>query len=468
MDKGRESEIKESATKKAVTYSFAQISDVAAYQTFTFLIFTFYYAVIGLDVRLISIGFIIWSVWNSLNDPILGYFSDRTHTRYGRRMPYIMIGFIPLSIMMFLLFNPPRSFGITNMSTNFIYFLIVIILFDLFYTMYSLNVTSLFPEIFNNFEDRVKANTVRQTFSIIGLFVAFLLPGFIISDYSDPNSIVQYQILGIVIMLIVMAGVILFLTLGPKERSEFQNDYKSAPKFIDSIKVCVKSKSFRWYLPTEIANWFVFSMFPTLIPLYGKFVLGVNDALILSLLMGIVFISAMIFINLLWKPVVGKIGPRKAWLISMTLLLAAMVPLMFISDVISGFIVFFLIGIGFGGSLYIIDIVVSDIVDEDETKTGIRREASYYGINSLGIRLNTILVFLAIGMVFTNVGWAVYEPENVTPAVILGLRVLMFVFPAIAITIGIISMSRYPLDGENLKKVKAEVEKLHGQKREKA
>ncbi len=468
MEKVKEIELKENTTKKAVTYSFAQLSDVTAYQTFTFLVFTFYYAVIGLDVRFISIGFIIWSVWNSLNDPILGYFSDRTHTRYGRRLPYIIIAFIPLAICMFLLFSPPKSFGITNASTNFIYFIITIILFELFYTMYSLNVTSLFPEIFNSFDERVRANKIRQTFSIIGLFVAFLLPGFIISDFSDPKSIVQYQIFGIVIMLIVIAGVVLFLKFGPKERKEFQNDYKSTPNFIDSIKTCFKSKSFRWYIPAEVANWFVFSMFPTLIPLYGKFVLGVNDALILSLLMGIVFISAMIFINFFWKPVVEKIGPKKAWLTSMSILIAAMVPLMFISDVISGFIVFFLIGIGFAGSMYLIDIFVSDIVDEDETKTGVRREASYYGVNALCLRLNTVLVFLAIGLVFTNVGWAVYEPENVTPAVIMGLRVLMFVFPAIAITIGIIAISRYPLHGDTLQKVKAEIEKLHGQKRAQA
>ncbi|MHA1491583.1 MAG: hypothetical protein ACTSRI_18255 [Promethearchaeota archaeon] len=57
-------------SKKAVFFSFGQLADLTAYQTFTFLVFTFYYAVVGINIVLISIGFIIWSVWNSLNDPM--------------------------------------------------------------------------------------------------------------------------------------------------------------------------------------------------------------------------------------------------------------------------------------------------------------------------------------------------------------------------------------------------------------
>ena len=59
--------------KKAAKYSTGQIADQAAYQTFTFLVFSFYFAVVQLNIKLITLGFIIWAVWNSLNDPMLGY-----------------------------------------------------------------------------------------------------------------------------------------------------------------------------------------------------------------------------------------------------------------------------------------------------------------------------------------------------------------------------------------------------------
>ena len=448
-------------SKKAVFFSFGQLADLTAYQTFTFLVFTFYYAVVGINVVLISIGFIIWSIWNSLNDPMLGYLSDRTHTKWGRRFPYIMVALVPLAIIMLFIFSPPIAFGLTDEITNFIYFLIVIIVFELFYTMYSLNVTSLFPEVFLTSEERIKANNIRQIFSIIGLIVAFILPSLFITDYSDPNSLGQYQIFGIVCLIIIIACGLIFLKFGPKEKTEFQEDYKNAPSFVDSIKMCVKSKSFRWYIPAEIANWFVFGMLPIIIPLYGKFVLGLQDSLLISLLLGFAFISAALFITILWKPLVRKMGNKKAWILSMSIWILTLLPLMIINDFISGMIVFFLMGIGLSGSLYIIDLVVADIIDEDEVETGMRREAAYYGVNALFLRMTTVLVFLAISSVFTSVGWAVFEPDVITEEIIFGLRALIVIFPAIALGIGILAIYKYPLDGERLIKVKEEVRKIH-------
>ena len=457
----------EFSNKKAAAYSFGQVADVIAYQSFIFLTFTFYFAIIGLPILYISIGFMIWSVWNAFNDPLLGYLSDRTHTKWGRRYPYIMVGLIPLAIVMFFVFTPPKTYGVTDLTTNLLYFIAIIIIFELFYTMFSLNTTSLFPEVFTNLEERTKANNIRQTFTIIALLFAFILPGFIIPDYSDPKYIREYSILGIVLTIMVLITGLIFLKFGPREKPEFQEDYKNAPGLGKSIKMCLSNKSFRRYIPTEVAVWFVFGMVPTILPLYAKFVLGVNDSLLISLMIGLAFISAAIFINILWRPVVQKIGPRKAWLYAIVIWIATTIPFIFITDAVSGFVIFFLLGIGFGGTLYVIDIIVADIVDEEEMITGMRREAGYYGVNALCLRFTTILIFLSISIVFTNVGWAVYEPENVTPQVILGLRILMAVFPIMALLIGFVSMYRYPLDGERLKNVKEKLEVLHAEKKSK-
>lgn len=456
--------------KRATSYATGQIADQAAYQSFTFLVFTFYFAVVQLNITLITIGFIIWAVWNSFNDPMLGYLSDRTHTKFGRRLPYIMIAIIPLGIVLFLLFTPPLPIGVANQLGNFVYFLIIIIVFELFYTMFSLNATSLFPETFISKGERTMANNVRQVFLILGLVVAFILPGLFIDDYSDPSAktVGEYQIFGIVLAIIVIVVGVIFIKFTPREKTEFKDDYKKAPGFFNSIKLCIKSKSFRWYIPAEIANWFVYGILPTLVPLYAKAVLGMLDALMISLLLGCTFLSSAIFITILWKPIVRKIGNRKAWMISMTVWIFTLLPLMFLGPnmEIVAMIVFFFIGLGLSGSLYIIDLIISDIVDEDEVNTGIRREAGYYGVNAFFLRLAIIVVFVSIGPVFIIADWDVFVLP-VSSEVQMGLRTLMFVYPAVALVIAILAVYKYPLDGEKLIKVQEEVQRLHEEKKSK-
>ncbi|MFW9900798.1 MAG: MFS transporter [Candidatus Thorarchaeota archaeon] len=456
--------------KGAASYATGQIADQAAYQSFTFLVFTFYFAVVQLNITLITIGFIIWAVWNSFNDPMLGYLSDRTHTRFGRRLPYIMIAIIPLGVVLFLLFTPPLPIGVANQIGNFIYFLIIIIVFELFYTMYSLNATSLFPETFITKEERTMANNVRQVFLILGLIVAFILPSFFIEDYSNPSitTLGQYQIFGIVLAIIVIVVGGIFIKFTPREKSEFSEDYKKAPSFFNSIKLCIKSKSFMWYIPAEIANWFVYGILPTLVPIYAKVVLGMEDATMISLLLGATFIASALFITVLWKPVVRKIGNRKAWMISMTAWIFTLLPLMFLGPnmEIVAILVFFFIGLGLSGSLYIIDLIISDIVDEDEVNTGTRREAGFYGVNAFFLRLAIIVVFISIGPVFIIADWEVFTLP-VSSAVEMGLRTLMFVYPAVALIIAILAIYKYPLDGEKLIQVKEKVRKLHEEKKSK-
>ena len=449
---------------KAVAYSTGQIADQTAYQAFTILVFTFYYVIARVPVAYITVGFIIWSFWNSFNDPLLGWLSDRTHTKIGRRRPYIILALIPLGITMILLFTPPIAFGLTDIPLNFVYFLIIICVFEFFYTMYSLNATSLFPETFITTEERTSANNIRQAMLIIGLALGIILPGQIIGPLTATDALPRYQTTGIVLAILIIIIGFIFIKYTPREKKEFQDEYKNAPKFIESIKIAVKNKSFMWYMPAEVANWFVYTMLVVIVPLYGTYALGASDV---TLLLAITLLSAAFFITFVWKPIVLKKGPKKAWIMSMTVWILTLIPLMFIQDPISGMMVFFFIGMGLAGSLYIIDLIVSDIIDEDEINTGMRREASYYGVNAFFLRLSSILVFLAIGPLFISADFAVFKPEEITQEFILVLRILMSVLPIIALVIAILAISRYPLDGEQLEKVKEQIEIMHLEKKSK-
>lgn len=453
------------SVKKALAYGIGQFSDTIAIQLFVFYIFTFYYAVVGLDVNLITLVYILWSIWNSINDPLMGALSDRVNTRWGRRKPFIIIALVPLCIILVLLWTPV----LINDMTKFLYFLITAIVFDLAYTTFDLNYASLFPEMFQDLNERAKANAIKQAFTVIGLIFAFILPTLFIPKLDDPNYLPNYSIAGIVLAIIVAIGMVILLFFGVKERKEFSEDFRNAPPLLKSLKLSMKNKGFRTFIISNLCYWYVIGMLPTIVPLYGSFVLqiGEGESILLGLLLATTFISAAIFL-FMWRFLAVKVGMRKGYMCSNAIFIITLIPFMFIDNITIAFIGFFLVGIGLGGALLFADILLAAVIDEDELSNPgrTRREGGFYGINALFTKLSTIFVILSINLVFNSTGWYVFDPVvGSTDLVIFGLKSLMVIFPGIALVIGIISINRFPITKNRYEQIKQEIEKLHDEKK---
>jgi GPH family glycoside/pentoside/hexuronide:cation symporter len=320
--------------------------------------------------------------------------------------------------------------------------------------------------MFQSLEIRSTVNSIRQIFSVIALIFAFIMPSFFIKDYTDDAYASGYLPAGIVMAVAMAIGMLIFILFGIKEKKEFMLDNQATPSFFKSIKVTFKNRAFLCYVITALANWYVFGMLPTIVPLYAKFVLNVEDALLQSILLGLAFIASIVFI-FLWRFVTLRIGLKNGFILSMIGFIVVLIPFMWIGDFMQGLITFTFVGLGLSGSLFFRDPLVSAIADEDELKTGVRREGSFYGVNALIIRLSTIFIFVTINSVFQSVGWRVFTPETVGPNTIFGLRMLIFTFPAIALAVGIVSMSLFPITKHKFEEIKEKVDKLHAEKRAK-
>ncbi|MFX1321069.1 MAG: MFS transporter [Promethearchaeota archaeon] len=453
--------------KKAVLYSFAGFTDVIFLQFFTFLIFTFYFSIVDLPAVWMSLGFIIWAIWNAINDPMLGAISDRSHLKMGRRKPFIIIGIIPLTVLNVLLFTAPLE----PKPLAFAYFLIIIIIWELFYTMYSLNQTSLFPEMFRDLDQRAKASNSIQFFQVLSLLVAFLLPGFIIESFTSEDipirdTYMQYIFAAIVISIICAIGAFIFIKFGLKERVEFSKDYEKTPTFKQALKYTFGHKSFKLYVIGNFGLWFAFNMIPTIMPIYGTICLGVSDADIISLILGVGFVSAAIFV-FPWRLIVNKLGAKGSYILSLIMFIITLLPLMFIKGVVLGFVFFFILGFGLAGILIVRDITLSAIIDEDELNTGVRREGNFYGINGFVVKFSNVVVFLSIGLVFIGSDWNIFDLKSAEYAVEFGLRSLMVIFPIVFLIIGIIAMSYFPINKEKYDQLTEDAKKMHSEKKQK-
>jgi GPH family glycoside/pentoside/hexuronide:cation symporter len=460
---GKESEqLLETTLGTKIAYSNGVLADNLALQNFSFLGFAFYFAVVGLPVLYISIGFILWSIWDAINDPLIGVLSDRTKTKWGRRKPWIFLATIPLCLTMILLWTPPLD----NYIIIFIYFLIMLILFDLFNTMYTVNFNSLWPEMFLTVEDRSSLGVWRNIFALIGLAIAFVLPEFIITDITNkqnlPETPGQFLLNGVIAAIIVGITIMIMLKFGSFERKEFAKDALNAPSWKESYRITLKNKAFVGYCIVAIAIYIVYSILPIMLPFYAVYVIGMDDPgfLIFS---GLVVAAAS---TPLWMYFRKKFGVRRSFIIALIYWAISLLLFMLAVSVITAYLFIIFMGIGLGGSLYLYDQGLAEIIDDDEVRSGlgIRREGAYYGVVSLFNRFSTAINALVIGIVFTGVGWAKYDPKAGTD-IILGLRFLVVIWPVIIICIALIFLYLWPIHGKRLEENQKMLNELHKKKK---
>ncbi len=399
---------------KRITFAFGEVGDNTALQTFSFLIFTFYFAIVELPVLWISTGFILWSLWNAINDPLIGYLSDRTKTRWGRRIPWMLGATIPLALVMILLFTPPLALG--SDVVNFIYFFVILVLFDTTYTAFNLNYNAIFSEMFVTMEDRSSTGKVRISFVMVALIFAFLLPTLIIEDIANTNpanvdiTLSQYQLTGIIAAVVIIITYFIILKWGVKEPKHISKDAETAMSFVKTLKTTFKNKTFLWFLIPALGTWIAINILPTLAPLFMIHVLGVVDAELIGLVLALQFIVAAVSTPF-WEWIRVKKGARMAGLIGIITWIIPIILFAFSISVEMVFIVQIFNGIGLGGGLYFYDQCIAEIIDEDEIKHGTRRSGIYYAVLNFFIRLSAIINFVLIGIVFSTTDWQTYNPN---------------------------------------------------------
>jgi glycoside/pentoside/hexuronide:cation symporter, GPH family len=450
------------SSKRRLAFAMGEIGDNVAAQTFSFLLFTFYYTVVKLPVTMISIAFIIWSIWNAINDPLIGFLSDRTKSKRGRRIVWMLAATIPLAILMVLLFTAPLSGGV---SLQFAYLMIILIAYDTAYTAFNLNYNSLFSEMFITVEDRSQAGKIRGICVIIALILAFVLPSIVITDITNhqelPETPFQYIIVGVIAACIIITTYAIVLKHGAQERPEFKDAGESIPPFKEVLKFTFTNKAFLIYMIVAASIWICNGILPTIVPFFATYVLIVaeEDSTLIGLLLAACFVVAA-FSMPLWTKIRERKGVRFTGFIALPIWAVTLFIFSFTTDLIMGFIGMLLVGIGLGGSIYMYDQGMAEIIDEDEILHGVRRSGAYYGIINFIIRLANILNFLMISLVFSGSAWENYTPHPGVDA-IAGIKLLMGIYPAIVLVIGILGLVFYPIKGKRLAETQKKIEALH-------
>lgn len=457
-----------------ILYASGSLATALSYQAFSTYIQFLYIDVYG--VRAVWIG-LVWSIyglWNAINDPLAGYLSDRTQSRWGRRIPWIAAVFIPLSLTFYLLFVPPAGIKADGEPALLLYFLFFVLLFDLLWTIVVMNWTALFPEMVPDEKQRATVSAWRQIFSVIGLLIGVALPPIIAgADWSGVGMVAA-------ILAVVTALFFGISLLGSRERPEFVAD-EPLP-FRESIRVTVANRNFMVFLAVNLMVQFVFLALTSTTPFYTKYVLKIQTDLNLaegitldvatqnSIFLGLTFIVALVALPV-WAALTRRWGAWKALRICTLFAAVILLGFFFASDFYSGLAVAMVFGVGLAGLLMLTDLLIADMVDADELVTDARREGLYFGMNGLIIRLAFTIQGAITAVVLTMTGYVapaadiLYPQQPVTA--VWGLRFMIAGFPALALVAAYFLLGKYTLHGEKLAAMRTAVTMLHKQKRDK-
>ncbi|MHA2287562.1 MAG: MFS transporter [Promethearchaeota archaeon] len=420
----------------------------------------YYLKVYGANPSLLALSWLLFIVWNMVNDPIIGILEERTKTRWGRRIPYLRFGAIPYSLSFILVWFPfmQGEFGL------FFNHLLMLFVFDTFFSMTGLITFSLPAEMAVTAKERTKINLFTVVFGTFGMISRWIMePVFLAGDH--PNQLV-FQI--VVTLFGIISGLLIFSSSYLiKERLYTQKE--EAFGFIKSITETLKNKPF---LIIEVS---IFFMVIITEMLFNGFIYLFDYVFIFSELSIFSFIPSLVILILLGYWANSKIG---TWGLKKVMILGGLIAMF-------GYLITFFVGLAlnskipfelgsFGIAFISLGLVmflinqsplVGEAIDNDEIRTGKRRETTYSGVNAL---ITKPAVSIAHSLLLGIIGLFGYqqgvEVSNQPETVATGVLIAMTIVPILCIIIMVIALYFNPLEGKDWQAKKRHLQEVHKQK----
>jgi len=456
-------EIKHSK-KNMTSYGFGKFINEFFNMAFGAFVFFFYESEIGLDSWLTSIGYIIFAIWNAVNDPLIGYLVDRPFKftkKWGRRFPWVFIGGIPWLFSYILVFTPPSVDPQEGAWILFAWIVIATCLYDTFGSIFNVNFYAIFPDKFRGASERRLASTLSTLVGALGTALGAIIPPLFIVFGDLRSYIVQAGVVIIVLMIALVLAI-----PGCREDKERIDSYlekykkkKERKSFLKEFKACLKHKNFIAYI---VAYTFYQSLVQCMIgsiPYAAQFVLGVEAS-------GVTFIMAFVLLGMfvsmpIWARIADKTNnDRKTIIIASIFLTIVTAPLVLINDYFFLLIAMFIWGMGEGGFWVMMSPVLANAIDESVIMTGERKEGIYNGFQTFVGRAALVAQAVSFSMVHTITGF-VEGSSTQTQLAVSGIQLHFGLIPMIFMLISTIIMWKfYKLTPEKVKINREKIKEL--------
>jgi GPH family glycoside/pentoside/hexuronide:cation symporter len=409
-----------------------------------FYLLNFMTDVAKLGAGLAGTAMLIGKVCDAITDPTVGFLSDRTKSRWGRRRPWMFWGAIFLFFTMILQYTNPH---IESQLWLFIYMAIAYCLLTTAYTMVNIPYGSLTPELTHDFDERTTLNAFRMSFAVVGTFIGAGLVLKIAGAFpsQDTGWTAMSGIMGAVMLITAM--ITIFTVKEPKRALA---EAKEQEGFFKTYAAAFRNRPFVMALATYALHIAGTSVVQGALIYYFRYIYfnGVKSpqsdgAFTLALIC--MLAPALIFIPV-WTMVSRKIGKKWSYNIGMALVaVAVLVIFLFGRQLGIGF--FYLVmgigGIGFSTNYVMPLAIIPDAVELDYANNGVRREGAFYGVWNFMNKVGVALANFINGAILAAFGYVANVPQ--TEHAKLGIQLLVGPVAAVFFIAGVVVLSFYPI-----------------------
>lgn len=430
------------------------IGDLGGNLYFTVIAFwllNYFTDTVGIAAGVAGIAILIGKIWDAISDPLMGYISDRTGSRWGRRRPYLLFGSFPWFVAMVILFTNPR---LSSQAALFIWGLGAFCFLSTAYTVVNVPYSSLTPELTKDYHERSSLNGYRAVFMIVGTLIGAGAALPLVKAFPDKN--IGYTVMGAVFGALMMAAALITFSAVREPKSRYEVQPKSG--LLKKYLYVFKTRPFIIILLTFMMNMIAVSVVSGTMIYYFKYIHRNEDLTTLALM--ILLVTAMIFIPVA-VAVSKRVGKKTTYAVGM-LIIALACMLVFALGHQLGipfvYVMMFVAGIGLSTTYPMPWSMIPDTVEYGYLQTGERREGGYYGIWTLFSKGGQGLAIGITALVLHVTGYAAEAAQ--TGLARLGIRLLVGPVTAFFFIAAALLLIFYPLNEKRYAELQADIEAM--------
>ncbi|MBI3677019.1 MAG: MFS transporter [Proteobacteria bacterium] len=398
---------------------------------------------IGIDLALTGVIFGTLRFIDVLIDPLMGYFSDRWRTRWGRRRPMIVLGTPLLMLGAWMLFVPVANAGPVYLATW---------LFVMYFGLSTVSIPHLSwgAELSADYHERSRIYGWSQAVVVFGIVAVLVLPAILESGAASLR--LQSLVMGAFIVITLPVGVALCAIYVPEP--EVKLDTHSG--LLPTLKFLLKDKALRRVMAVDLLASVSAGATGATFLFFGRLALGLPHAA--GTLLLIYFVSGFLGVPP-WIALSRWLGKHHTLMASLAFSLLA-TPLLFVipkGSFVIGAVVFAFVGSNYGSTTFLLRAMMADVADADTHENNAERAGLMYSLLTLTSKVGLALAVFLSYELLSRIG---FDPKRVnTPAAIEGFRLFYIFTPIFFAIVNMLVMRNYPLNEARQRHLRSEIDR---------